>query len=95
MGVSARTRAREWFTLKRTSARLRSLTPAAKSSMVTATTPMNPCRKSRLSLTVPLANGPTPWAVFQIAMLATTNVAMTVPCCPNRRAAQIKNGRMT
>src|SRR5439155_26977079 len=63
--------------------------------MVTATIPMNACRKRRLSFTVPLAKGPKPAAVRQIATVATVKVAVTVPCCQKRSAAQIRKGKST
>jgi len=66
---------------KRISARRRSLIPAANSSIVTVTIAMKACRKRRLSLRVPRANGPMFRAVLTTAIPATRNVAVALPRC--------------
>src|SRR5204863_8821754 len=72
--------------------RSRSDIDAPRMRNVAAVTAMNACSANRLVWRVDCTNGPRPITVPHTAMTETMKEVVTEPHCPNRIAAQMRNG---
>ena len=81
--------------LASTSARSRSSRLAAMVIRATATTATSAWRIWTVSVSVAAGMATEPFRLPQTPRVATTNIAVTAPRCPNRRAAHTSSGNST